>query len=309
MYHRQATTLLVIAGIALLWLVIHPDRPRSSIRTQQKKPNVFKRPGARETSSKRKLKANGIAANATNSPFGHSYDTLIFDKIYVVHLPARRDRAKRMQNLSKTLRLNFTWSDAVAGTHPTVTRILSHVLHEREKEGWCRKRSGCSSILTPTPTTSLPLLNGSEDSWHDNSIFSRDAYMSDEVLLRTRTLKKVGADLWEYPATDNNQTLETTTDIPIPVLNTTSMYSILTEKKAGLFTSLAKYNFRQTFLHVNGTHSYNDVSSWWKTLSRAAVACWYSHTVAMRASVTSGAGSALMLEDDVDMEVSELSDG
>jgi hypothetical protein len=155
--------------------------------------------------------------------------------------------------------------------------------------------------------------------WTPESTFLPDAYalQADPTSI---PLAHAGSDLWTLDSSlahSSNATAALPGDpitgppAPIPIIHGATMQAVLAAKHAGRFTSYSEFNKRNAFnsSRPNGTASAqargeNEKGNWWTVLSEGMVACWHSHITALRTFVESGEPSALILEDDVDMEVS-----
>lgn len=216
--------------------------------------------------------ANWITG-AADSPSSN----LGFDKIYLIHLLSRRDREARLQALSTSLNLEFTLSPAVPAQDPSIKYIMQQVQKERKAEGWCEAGEPCTEKTFARHA----------------SLFLEDAYRLQRNP-EAEELKKKGSDLW-FTASIESPPQEQ--DLKLPSAKGTSMRHVLIDRRDGLTIPLDHYNQRPFYPLVQP----EDVYTW---LSSAAIACWHSHVLTLRKFIDSGEESALIIEDDIDMEVS-----
>lgn len=202
-----------------------------------------------------------------------SNDTLGFDTVYLIHLEARKDRQRRIKLLVHELGLRVNISYAVPAHHPTISQIYSHVAQQRQALQDCHNSSYCDQ-------------DGRDD------LFTEDVYRLQNTPEKEQ-LGLAGADLWTQPATQA-VTTETTTLSITPGI---SMHQILLDREKGLDQPAARYNKLPTSVDSLSTTENTQY------LSLPIIACWHSHILTLRKFIDSGAASALILEDDIDMEV------
>jgi hypothetical protein len=222
--------------------------------------------------------------------------TSVWDGIHVVHLPARTDRFERMSKLANALSLDFTFHTATLADSYATDKLMEHVRREREAEGWCLgDRTACRAhpndsspfFEAPLPYDFQPdvLEEGMDNEWEATSLFLPDAYLSSQASL---PYTPAHADLWDSAA------LDAARDSPIPVLAETTTNDVLRDKRQHAFLSYKAYNRRRRFDPALTVRVL--------PLARGEVACWNSHVRVLQAFLASGRQSALIVEDDVDVE-------
>jgi hypothetical protein len=209
--------------------------------------------------------------------------TLSVDAIYVVNLPSRRDRRRRLRDLATHLGMKLSFSPAVSSTNSLITRLMENVKRQRQAEGWCRRKKACTESGPANKQLSDHQLN---------SLYLPDAHLLQDNP-EAQDLGLAGADYWEMSGRPPSKAFDSDA-VPIPIVNGTHMARILKQTVA----EASRNNLRLS--HVENASRDQGLA---KSLSRAAVACWHSHVLALRTFVTGGLGSALFMEDDVDMEV------
>jgi hypothetical protein len=254
---KQRLLLIVICITCLVLLVQHQDLVRLPTRND-----------LRKLASKRETPQLG---------------TLSVDAIYVVNLPSRRDRRRRLRDLTAHLGMKLSLSPAVSSTNSLVTRLMENGKRQRQAEGWCRRKKGCTESGPANKQLSDHQLN---------SLYLPDAHLLQDNP-EAQDLGLAGADYWEMLGRAPAAAFDSDA-VPIPVVNGTHMARILKQSTA----EASRNNLRLS--HVENASRDQGLA---KSLSRAAVACWHSHVLALRTFVTSRGESALFLEDDVDMEV------
>lgn len=205
--------------------------------------------------------------------------TLGFDQIYLIHLQARKDRQQRINALAQNLDLQISVSHAIPARDPVISRIFDHVVEQRREETECWLAASCESVDTSSSR---------------NDLFAEDVYRLQENPERER-LGLAGSDLWietapaQRPSSNTSYLLNISPGI--------SMHQILIDREEGLNLPLAHYNERPV---PTDQSTAVDLT---QALSLAVIACWHSHILTLRKFIDSGKESALILEDDIDMEV------
>lgn len=256
--------------------------------------------------------------------------TLGFDTIYVVGLERRTDRHTRMEALARLLGLRFTYAPAISADNELINKIRWHVQHERQLEGWPLSSTNPTppglgfrrhTLSRPSRTDkafyldqSSPMTGDLESlarqvGWTPELIFLADAYAlhSDPLSIPLGT---VGADVWVLDKHQRARLGLTAEPLPaseagppaLPVIASSSMASIVRHRNdEGPEPDYYRFNRRQQFRP--GGMAEERLRHWWNVLSDAAIACWHSHLSVIRAFAESRDRMALILEDDVDLEV------
>ncbi|EGG04501.1 uncharacterized protein MELLADRAFT_88821 [Melampsora larici-populina 98AG31] len=263
--------------------------------------------------------------------------TLGFDEIYVVHLERRVDRLSRMKALENLLGLSFTYFPATSADDQLIKNIRFHVQQERQLEGWPISSTSTTATQLPSPyelgfrrhsmmkTTSRtdhafyldqssPMTGDLESlaryvKWKPDLIFLADAYalQSDPLAI---PLGIVGSDLWTMNSSTRHRfglgpeviPSSDKVSVALPVISSSSISSILQHRSnEGIQPDYYRFNRRQQFRE--GGMAEERLRHWWNVLSDAAIACWHSHLSVIRKFVDSKQRMALILEDDVDLEV------
>ncbi|KAG0151959.1 hypothetical protein CROQUDRAFT_650533 [Cronartium quercuum f. sp. fusiforme G11] len=256
--------------------------------------------------------------------------TLGFDTIYVVHLERRTDRYNRMEALARLLGLYFTYVPALSADNELIARIRRHVQNERQLEGWPLSSAGLTPpslgfrrhslsrpvradkafyLDQPSPMTGDLESLARHVGWTPELMFLADAYAlhSDPLSI---PLGIVGADVWALDEGQRSRLGLAPDQLPssdtsppaLPVITSSSMESILRHRSSeGPEPDYYRFNRRQQFRP--GGMAEERLRHWWNVLSDAAIACWHSHLSVIRTFVESKDRMALILEDDVDLEV------
>ena len=223
----------------------------------------------------------GIEDLASGADYWRSYWTgsvrnsshqqlLAFPKIYVISLPRRADRRAQMDLLKKSLRVNWTYMDAVEANSSVVTTVLRQVY---------LLRSEVESRLE----------HGTEHA-QEGVIFSvfdwpRDI---DAVVHAQGPLQPFGADFWTLPPSHDSTSLADSHTFA----HTPSAHPVATVDPPPLACA-AGNNVSATFSSTLPFHRH---------LTSAKAACWHSHFQIIREVANSEHEAVLVLEDDVDVE-------
>ncbi|CUA77768.1 hypothetical protein RSOLAG22IIIB_06775 [Rhizoctonia solani] len=217
-------------------------------------------------------------------------------RIYMLNLPRRTDRRERMMKLQAATGLSWIFVDSTDSKAEIVTQIM-------ERVRWIRAAAHLHAIDAnfhgwwsdhhDNAFESTHLLNGSESElWelvHSNPASADHTHpLPVPPSLDQRPPLKVATSRIIPPgATWDSGTLN---DSPLSNTNPNSVRTATRDVTNTLAPRLPKLPF-------------------WRILTRAAIACWYSHICVIReiASETIQAGTSdtgvLILEDDIDMEI------
>jgi len=193
---------------------------------------------------------------STTETFPTSATLGVARRLYVLTLPARKDRRIRMEALRKALGLRWTYVDGLQSTNELTQRIWEWVL---------RVRYGQPNILSDhDPSSGHPPPGTVKFSWPDDV---------DQLALSSEPIDFWSNTVWSAPA---------------DVLNFMPYRP----------TGCAVQNYR--ILNFNSSLPEHLV------LSRARIACWYSH-ISVIHSIANNKDQDLdsayvILEDDIDME-------
>ena len=196
--------------------------------------------------------------------------TLAFPKTYVISLPRRADRRAQMGLLKDALQIDWTYMDAVEANSLAVTTILQQVYILRSQ-------------------VEAQLEHGMENVQEDN-IFSVFDWPRDiEAVVHSQgPLRPYGADFWILPSSEDSKSLAD----PLTSAHIPSAQPIATVDPPPL--ACASGN------NVSATFSPN--LPFYKHLTAAKAACWYSHLQTIRDVADGEHEAVLVLEDDVDVE-------
>jgi hypothetical protein len=219
----------------------------------------------------------------------HHSPTLTFDHIYVLSLPHRTDRRSRMSKIARALGFKFTFVDATSKDEPIIgwiaervkeirerkLKILSKVLDKPESEiGGMGTNSLWLKGEDPKFGYALPDLTTLDDRWKLDSykigsLSDDETAEQDETLTETSAVEQQTVDWVSYLESTDKLDLLKPSD---PKLNVTEI----------LHDPVEPLSARQV----------ND----------GVVATWYSQTRVWKKMVENKDKSALILEDDVDIE-------
>jgi hypothetical protein len=188
----------------------------------------------------------------------------IVSKIYVISLSRRTDRRYQMDHLKDALHLNWTYKDACEANASVVTRILRHVHAFRSQ--W---------VLQPQPS-GVRMKHGGILATFE---WPRDL---EDTICSRETLQPSGADLWTLPHSLSSS------DLTVPTETADSSVSGS--------TPLACASGNNVF------PPFSPYLPFYKHLSAAKVACWYSHFQMIHDIANGSDEAVLVLEDDVDIE-------
>lgn len=212
---------------------------------------------------------------STTSPpyFDATSPTLSFSHIYVLSLPSRQDRRDRMEKLGRALGLRFTFVDAISKDQGVVRWIAERVEETRKK-----KRPLVAKLLDKDPSKVGGLKPGCDwlirgDGERGNSSFAPAPEQS--PVLPPYEFPSLSEAKW-----DNKDW--------VAYLNSHGPEGL--DAKEG-----SKFNVAER-LHDPNERILQ------RQLSAGSVAVWYGQTGVMRKMVENGDESALVLEDDVDIE-------
>lgn len=217
-------------------------------------------------------------------------------RIYMINLPRRTDRRARMMELQAATGLSWTFVDATDSRAEIVSRIM-------ERVRWVRAAAHLHAIDV-----------NFHGWWSD--------HQGEFRWMGTR-----GSELWELspsdpaaadhihplpvpPLPDQRPPLEVVTGHTIPrhgVMD--SGQATRSDEVDALRNTSTNYSRTATRKMTNSPPPRLPELPYWRILTRAAIACWYSHISVIReiASETMQADTSdtgvLILEDDVDMEV------
>ena len=193
----------------------------------------------------------------------------IVSKVYVISLPRRTDRRYQMDRLKDALHLNWTYKDACEANASVVTRILRRVHTFRSQ--W-----------VPQPEPSDVRIQHATFEWPSDL---EDTICSREIL------QPSGADIWALP---HSRSLS---DLTVPA-ETADSYAFAHSGAPSVSdsTPLACASGNKVLA------PFSPYLPFYKHLTAAKVACWYSH-FQMIHNIANGRDEAvLVLEDDVDIE-------
>ncbi|TCD68581.1 hypothetical protein EIP91_010369 [Steccherinum ochraceum] len=197
----------------------------------------------------------------------------LFPRVFVVSLPQRSDRREDMEMLRRTLSLNWTWVDATSANDPVVTAILDEV-----------------ELLRAQTNPSSSESRASFDWPDDFSAGSREF---------PQTLQ--AHDLTSSTAKSLSGSQNTATSLPSAAPSDAVISLSIHPDDVKPPLTCANRNFISGPPYTPSLPSYMH-------LTRAKIACWYSHMEVIEAigsdvGVDDECGDvALVLEDDIDME-------
>ena len=213
-------------------------------------------------------------ANLRNSP----NISLDVSKIYVISLPRRTDRRFQMGRLKDALNLNWTYKDACEANTPLVTGILRQV-HVLRSEWMPQPQSG-DGHMSPDSVVSP---------------FDWPRHLEDTICSR-ETLQPSGAELWSqyslHSPADSDAPIETAGPYAIAISHSPSNEPALVSD----FTPLACASGN------NVVATFSPDLPQYRRLTAAKVACWYSHFQTIHEIANGKDETALVLEDDIDIE-------
>lgn len=213
--------------------------------------------------------------NLRNSP-NVSLD--VSSKIYVISLPRRTDRRFQMDRLKDVLNLNWTYKDACEANTPLVTGILRQVHVLRSK--WMPQPQPGDGHM---PLESIV------------SPFDWPHHLEDAICSRG-TLQPSGAELWTlyslHSPAGSVTPVETAGPYAIAIAHSPSDEPAL----ASDFPPLACASGN------NVLATFSTDLPLYRRLTAAKVACWYSHFQTIHEIANGKDETALVLEDDIDIE-------
>lgn len=213
----------------------------------------------------------------------HTYtkhsSTLTFDHIYVVSLPKRTDRRERMDKIARALGFKFTYIDAISRTMPVLGWIAERVAEIRQ-----RKRPILASAL------GVP----------ENEV---GGMAVDSHWLRTAD-RRIGLHFPDLKTLDERWTLVNGKPVPEGEVHAVEdggrivdwmTYLERTEDLSTLRPSQTPLDIRE-LLHdpVEKLEA--------RQINDAVLSTWFSQVNAWKQVVENGDASALILEDDIDLE-------
>ena len=211
--------------------------------------------------------------NLRNSP-NVSLD--VSSKIYVISLPRRTDRRFQMDRLKDALNLSWTYKDACEANTPLVTSILRqvHVLRSQ----WMPEPQPGDGHMPP-----------------DSKVYPFDwpHHLEDPICSR-ETLQPSGAELW------TPHSLHSPTDLIAPVEKADPYAFAHPPSDEPALVSGSTPLACAAGNNVLATFS-PDLPLY-KRLTAAKVACWYSHFQTIHEIADGRDETALVLEDDIDIE-------
>jgi hypothetical protein len=231
-----------------------------------------------------------------NVPVQHSTP-----RIYMLNLPRRTDRRERMMKLQTATGLSWTFVDSTDSKAEIVTRIM-------ERVRWIRAAARLHAIDS-----------NFHGWWSDHhSAFEWTHMLNDSE-------SEPGSELWELahsdpasadhthplpvpPSIDQRPSLEVATNRIIPRHDEAQDFQGALKNNPLFDTSTNPVRTATRGVTNTFTPRLPKVP-YWRILTRAAVACWHSHTSVIReiASETIQAGTSdtgtVILEDDIDMEL------
>src|SRR6266850_1884328 len=197
----------------------------------------------------------------------------IVSKIYVISLPRRTDRRYQMDHLKDALHLNWTYKDACEANASVVTRILRHVHAFRSQ--W---------VPQPQPSD-VRIQHGGIVATFE---WPRDL---EDTICSRETLQPSGADLWTLPHSHS------LSDLTVPAETADShAFAHSGAPSVSDSTPLACASGNNVFA------PFSPYLPFYKHLTAAKVACWYSHFQMIHDIANGRDEAALVLEDDVDIE-------
>jgi GR25 family glycosyltransferase involved in LPS biosynthesis len=204
------------------------------------------------------------SALSTSNRYHNGSETLgIASSIYVVSLANRTDRRQKMDVLAAAMGLRWTYVDSVDAQDEKILRIMDHVRNARKFEG-------TDEIERSTEA----------DFWWPNDI--------DILSSSTEPIQPGGSDMWSLPlATISSDSHHVSGLLP-------GSYSPLTCSTNNSIITVYDADLPQH-----------------QMLTPSKIACWYSHVNVIRlladhlppGSEGLASGAAIVLEDDVDMEL------
>jgi GR25 family glycosyltransferase involved in LPS biosynthesis len=203
-------------------------------------------------------------------PFSEHSPTLTFSRIYILSLPFRTDRRERMTKLMRALGLDFEFVDATSKDAPVIQWI-----GERAAEIRRRKRELLAESLDMLPEEVGGMGIG--------SIWLEPSQPLERIVNLDRpkkNRKKV-----ELPSLADDE------------YHGTDWVSFLESAPRG-------YEFQPTYDDFNVTEAMWDPleENSFRQINEAVIATWYSQTRVWKLMEKNGDESALILEDDVDLE-------
>ena len=211
-----------------------------------------------------------IKLESTTSPSTYQHSpTLTFDRIYVVSLPSRTDRRETMSRIAKALGLTLTFIDATPKDAPVIAWIGERVLEVRK-----RKRTALEKALGQ-PANEIGGM-GIGSVWLSRP-GSQGASGTLELPSLADDIRWGGKDWVAYMR--EQESLRLADPKLKDVLKPNNPKFNLTAK---LWDPLERIDARQ--------------------ILPAVLATWHSHMKAVQTMQANGDASALVLEDDVDIE-------
>ena len=200
----------------------------------------------------------------------------VSSKIYVISLPRRTDRRFQMDRLKDALDLTWTYKDACEANTPPVTSILRQV-HVLRSQWMPQPQPGdghmpLDSIVSP---------------------FDWPHHLEDAICSR-ETLRPSGAELWTL------HSLHSPTDLIAPVETADPYVSAHSPSDESALVSDSTPLACASGNAVLATFS-PDLPLY-RRLTAAKVACWYSHFQTIHEIADGKDETALVLEDDIDIE-------
>lgn len=205
-----------------------------------------------------------------NSSHQQLSPALAFSKIYVISLPRRADRRAQMDLLKDSLRVNWTYMDAVEANSSAVTTVLRQVYLLRSE-------------------VESRLQHGTEHA-QEGAVFSVFDWPRDiEAVVHAHgPVQPFGADFWTLPSSHDSTSLANS----LTFSHTPSAHHVATVDLPPLACA-AGNNISATFSSTLPFHRH---------LTSAKAACWHSHFQTIREVANGEHEAVLVLEDDVDVE-------
>jgi hypothetical protein len=203
-------------------------------------------------------------------PFSEHSPTLTFSRIYILSLPFRTDRRERMAKLMRALGLEFEFVDATSKDAPVIQWI-----GERAAETRRRKRQVVADGLGVSPEEVGGMGIG--------SIWLEPSRPLERIVNLEKNRKP--RPEFDFPSLDDEK------------YGGTDWVSFLESAPAG-------FDFEPAFDDFNVTEAMWDPmeENPFRQINEAVIATWYSQTRVWKLMEKNGDESALILEDDVDLE-------